>query len=386
MAPKGCKKLTATEKIARLQQQALQLQTKHSLDWIAQNLKNRLDLVPSVVQHMKQLGINDIGLTEKALLLLDHSPDPKAALAAASPDHSTAASLGKATTATPSGSSGVAPSCASDGTEPEDDPAKVLPEIPRKYRQWSVVPPAYMVELLSTLEPVSLGKQALKVYAPKGKKTLKRQALEQLWEFVTGIVPTANITPKQRNMEKFKKDLIKVNLQRGRLARDMVLPVHWGDDGHYTIEKDIEKPGLARVKNKHEEKSETFCISLSDFELENSEQLKDLYVESNWSEASAVICHPLSSHRVVVAMEMARTKTAAIGMKRPIADIEEDDLQDDEMGKLARKLFKDSKVEGEEKQEEVEEKLVDSAGTASRRGEAVDEELMAPARPEEEAA
>ena len=36
MAPKGCKKLTPTEKIARLQQQALQLQTKESLDWISQ--------------------------------------------------------------------------------------------------------------------------------------------------------------------------------------------------------------------------------------------------------------------------------------------------------------------------------------------------------------
>ena len=154
----------------------------------------------------------------------------------------------------------------------------------------------------------------------------------------------------------------------------------------YTIEELIENPGLACVKDKHKEKSEMFCISPSDFELENPGQLKDLYVEHNCSEGGAVICHPLSSHRVVVAMEMAKTKAEVGTKKRPIGCISAEDDEDDEKeGSLARKLFKDSKDDGKEEQEKSEEGREGSGASSSRSGEAVDEELLAPARPDDEA-
>ena len=154
----------------------------------------------------------------------------------------------------------------------------------------------------------------------------------------------------------------------------------------YTIEELIENPGLACVKDKHKEKSEMFCISPSDFELENPGQLKDLYVEHNCSEGGAVICHPLSSHRVVVAMEMAKTKLEVGTKKRPIGCISaENDEGNEKEGSLARKLFKDSKDDGKEEQEKFEEGREGSGASSSRSGEAVDEELLAPARPDEEA-
>ena len=99
-----------------------------------------------------------------------------------------------------------------------------------------------------------------------------------------------------------------------------------------------------------------------------------------------MICHPLSSHRVVVAMEMAKTKTE-VGTKRPFGSISaEDDEGYEKEGSLARKLFKDSKDDGKEEQEKFEEGRVGPGASSSHSEGAVDEELLAPARPAGEAA
>jgi hypothetical protein len=378
MAPKGSRKPTATERIARHQQQALQLQTKHSLDWIIKNLRARQDLVPAIVQHMKQLGISDIELTSATLYTFNK--DQAVAAQAASPESRAAASVGGSLSGDKSSS---AASIAGPEDDNAEDPTVVLPDIPRKYRQWSALPPGYLVELLSALEPVSMGKQALKVYAPKGKKTLKRAALEQLWEFVTGIPPTANITPKQRNMEKLKQDVQKVNVQRGRVARDIVLPVNWGTDGHYFVEIDSENPGLAKLKTKHNEKAQMFKVSPSDFELEGPSQLQGLYVDLNWSEERAVVCHPCNSHRVIVALAMAKHRTAGDGKRTTDGDdaeIIDDEGESGSAKKRPRQL--DMKKAGIEVEgvETPTSRATPAASPASSERE-VDEEALAPARP-----
>jgi len=300
MAPKGVKKLSADEQIAKLQQRALQLQAKSSMDWIAKVLKDRCDLVPSVVQHIKALIAHPHG----GSIMGEHGD---ACLPTKDALELSPGSTGTGDTSElPLGASALS-SSASDAqsvvSQPTDDD-DLLDAIPRKYQNWAQVPPGYILALLSAMEPVALGKQALKVYIMKGKKTMKREAIDYLFEFTTGVTPQTSIPPKLRNMAGLKAHFKALNEKRGRPARDVVLPVAWASDGIYHLEAIDGEVWVKRNSKFISPTHSSFNVKLElqgfNLDSEHKDSIDKLYIDMNWSEHHAMVCHPDSPHMVRV--------------------------------------------------------------------------------------
>eukprot|EP00971_Amphidinium_carterae_P010639 210204-Amphidinium_carterae.2 len=68
MAPKGQKKPSKLQQVANLQQKAHSLFLESNIEFVVHTLRNRPDLVPSVIEHLKQLGCGTpAGLTADAV-------------------------------------------------------------------------------------------------------------------------------------------------------------------------------------------------------------------------------------------------------------------------------------------------------------------------------
>jgi hypothetical protein len=70
-----------------------------------------------------------------------------------------------------------------------------LDQIPRKYPTIAPIPARYLKLALTTLEPISFGTHTLEGFLKPGKKSLPKQEMLNLVEFVADIKPETQIQP-----------------------------------------------------------------------------------------------------------------------------------------------------------------------------------------------
>jgi hypothetical protein len=318
------KRRSYSEEAERLQQRSLEVQTKGQIEWVMKSLKERRDLVASVVQHLEKCGVKRPAKFQyKAEQKEDASTQPAKKLKE-EPSERGSAGLSDGRTENGEGAA------EEEGDEDGGKSKEVLPFVPRKYSTWQDVPPHYLEELLACLEKVSCAKAALKGLVPKGKKIVKAEPLLQIFELITGWDRAADIHPGDRNVELLKQKLTKVNMERGRLARDLEIPLNWVKSGIYTLTPVPGGCGLlvhSLVK-----------AGKKEFPVQNPKLTLDQFrVEFNFCDNRAIIVHPCSPSQTLCALLWAPTLSSSFcspvkfdkdkGVLEEVADIKEETVE-----------------------------------------------------------
>lgn len=246
MAPKGSsnaaagkRKLTDEHMYDQLQARALAIKNKSIGGKISKVLSKRPDLLPSVLQHIK-----DIGGTEVRRILDDYDASQKAEAewSEATPkkprfkDEEDSDEDGEH--APPSSKASQA-SVATQGTSGfvwgKGKPNDLRDPLPRCYRAWQDVPAQYLEYFLSQAEPVSLSGHALKGLREGKQKSIPKWIILKLWEFVIAAEKEDDILPGWRSHDSLIKVVKDMNNRRGRLAKDMVMPLDYLELGVYKL-------------------------------------------------------------------------------------------------------------------------------------------------------
>ena len=117
------------------------------------------------------------------------------------------------------------------------------------------------------------------------KKTVTKPPLLQLLELCTEKQPQDEIKPWMRKMDELVAALQKLNVAKNRPAAQVELPPNWCDDGVYKSEFD----GVD-ITCTHRALGITRAVPNDRAAL--IEDKDGLYIESNWSTRSALLCEP----------------------------------------------------------------------------------------------
>lgn len=288
------RKRSYSEEAERLQQRSLAMTRKAQIVWVGEVLKTQPELVSSVITHLRTCGVTKQPPGSKGL-----APKEETRPAAATTSATLAQPVGPPTEASadefPQQSSAAS---TADDPNAEDSSEATSAYIPRKYATWEEVPVIYLIELLSALEPASLSRAALKALIPSGKKAVRREPLLEIFEYILGLDRAAPIAPSQRNMPVVVKVFAESNVLRGRLGRDLILPVDWRTSGLNRIEIATKFRGLI-ITNKFQD--EPAYIPVDD----ESIALDAFSIEFNFSDSRAVLTHPTLAVRTMCAVLFA---------------------------------------------------------------------------------
>ena len=318
MAPKGVKrKLSMQEQAAAWQQKALIMNNRANTARLLSVLKARPDILPSIMEHLDRLGVK-APRAEPA----EGPSTPSPAKPSWSPmlESSSAAGSG--------GSSDVVSEAGSMASMSDLDLEEKTPldQIPRKYPTVSSLPVHYLKLALTTLEPISFGVHTLKGLLEPGKKSLPKQELLNLIEFVTDIRPETQIQPHQRSMPAFLGWLTDENNKKNRRGKELQLRVDWSTKGHYLIAQEVSKgKPIIKVKAQHVGLEAALPEKVS---LGISDPSK-LVVASNWSIHDASLKElgsPFSVNLVLLFPDMCQ-KMISVGLPEPVPQPVADALQ-----------------------------------------------------------
>lgn len=294
MAPR---KRSYSEEARRLQQRSLIMTRKGQIAWVLKVLKEHQEFVPSVIAHLKNCGVQRPAPGSDAKEEVDTAPsEPASGTGMARP-------VGEASSGVEQASiDGSAPADASTNGEQSEDPSNdnsSMCYIPRKYASWEEVPGDYLIEILSSLEKASLSKAALRALVPKGKKALRREPLLEILEFATGQDRATPIRPGMRKMSEAIATFATMSEDRGRLARDIIMPVDWTQSGLNTISVVTEgQRGISLTSLLHQG---NVFIPVDDAGI----VLEDFQLEFNFSDTRAAIVHPCIASRMMCAVLFA---------------------------------------------------------------------------------
>jgi hypothetical protein len=287
MPPKGAKRQSASEQIARLQQRAMKLGVKANIEWFHQVFKLRPELVASVVDHLVALGVPR---PEEATSVGGRSSSGSVSL----PRGGSVQSLGS--TLSVCSEEGERPESPPEGEAEDMDDSKVpVDPVPRKYQSFERLPQHYILKFLAWMEPVACSGRALAGLAPGKGKKLPKAELDKLFVYMTDIEMGSKILPDQRSHSAMQAFLVAKNADAGRRMRDVVVPVDWTVHGHYSIEVCADGVWVCHRFTKLRAKCEELTGEVPEAVL----------IEHNWSRESAVITMENSGFRLVCATLLA---------------------------------------------------------------------------------
>lgn len=207
----GCPRETHAEKAARLQRKSLELQYKDIRLKVEKILKERPDSLPKVRDYLISLRLWD-----------DLPASAGASGVAASP------STGKAQDA----------GATEEGGSTEATPKGKVPH--KTYTRMENIPVVHLRRWLGDLEKCAFSEGALNMLVKRGKLEQSRAALVELLEFTTGIDPGQPLFAGARDdeaMSRVGEQCVQLNLQRGRVGKEIVLPADWSAVGYYEVVK-----------------------------------------------------------------------------------------------------------------------------------------------------
>ena len=263
MAPKFSK-MSASEQAARLHQRAVEVQTNASIKEVNDILKRWRDLAESTLKHLESLGAREAGGSSTI-----EKPKPSKPLAI-----SDAGSL--ESTPQTSELSEELP-MAKKGRLSIQDP------IPRCYNQVQLLPPQYLVYLLSQMEPISLSEGQLRTSLCAGRsRHIPKQPLLEMFTALTGLRPSDELSPNMRVVVVLVEWVCEQNVSRRRLLREVRLPVQWPKDGIYIfwVEKSSAKSiAICRVTGARKDVPKEFLRQVKD--------ANKIYISNNHDQTAA---------------------------------------------------------------------------------------------------
>ena len=164
--------------------------------------------------------------------------------------------------------------------------------------------------LCSGLEKVSMSPFALKGLTQRGQRECSQRALCESIEFATGIDPRQGLDHRAwQSMEDLLAFLQELNEERGRRARDLVMPPQWPKNGTYKVES---RNGLIVVVNKF-----TGAVFLLPAAMQGFSE-SDYSLEANFFEARAqVICKDRSAMVLQCEMVLPASESGPLAVSTP---------------------------------------------------------------------
>lgn len=238
MGKRPFRKLTYEEQAADMQQRARVLQTKANKKWVDDVMRERPDLIPSVVEHLKSLGCGRPDAKG------NRSPPTDGPCTPSKSSHSQMADSASAALGATPQDEGVEEEVQGEEEEAKGVGRELLPVIPRKYPRWETVPTIYITELLKSMEPVAFSAGNLRALHPKGNKYMIREPMLHLLEYCLDWDPKMQLPQEYRCMQRLLPIAKELNMSKGRRARNLELPCDWAACGHYALKDTPQGPAV----------------------------------------------------------------------------------------------------------------------------------------------
>ena len=284
MAPKAKKPLAVEDEISRLQARTLKLQYKSIMQEVLDMLKAHPELLPSTLQHMKNIhGVRSAGMAKPELPcslvdedseFIDEAPKKKAKL-----------------TGTPMQS----PSASTDASSSASVVTRA--DIPKCYTKVSSLPPVYLSHVITALEPIALSKNAMRAICNRGQKIPSKLKLLEIFELLTTMGPDDDFPPVLHKIPVLIRSAKAFNESRGRPGRELQLPPIWLNAGVYKIIMPSEgsQGDAAQLSVQHMSLNITKVVP-SVFDAGGDP--REIYVEKNFSENRAQLVNPTTCSRL----------------------------------------------------------------------------------------
>lgn len=187
----------------------------------------------------------------------------------------------------------------------------------RNYTAWGDIPPRYQGHILTSCEPISLGRANLKSLVRKGCKEPARASLNELREYITDIPDGQYIGEAQLSL--ITEFVMEKNEEKGRRARELHLPPAWQRDGHFLPEVVEEKRGVQIT-----ERWTGHSIVLEDLWAEGDD-IPVVTVDMNFARLRAMLClsgtpinsEPLYNMFIAAGFSMAVVPDTTVQQKAP---------------------------------------------------------------------
>lgn len=222
-------KKSAAEQVASLQKRAQQLEFKDKIEDINFYLEEMPWLSTSTLQHLQSLAAGKIpqklqNKKNTMLAICDGSPG------GAPPPSPVAA-----------GSSGDVHVTAAEPSQQEHENRR---QIPRCYQDVRSIPPAYLVDVISEVEVISLSKNSLRGITTKGAKYPPKERLLELFEAISGLAPEDYFPPWLHVVSVLVLHCKAYTLFFGRPFKELRLPMSWPADGFWGLQVKHKPPLL----------------------------------------------------------------------------------------------------------------------------------------------
>ena len=303
MAPKAKKPLAVEDEISRLQARTLKLQYKSIMQEVLDMLKDRPELLPSALQHMKNIhGVRSAGMAKPGLPcslvdeddseFIDETPKKKAKL-----------------TGTPMRS----PSASTDASSPASVVTRA--DIPKCYTKGNSLPPVYFSHAITALEPIALSKNAMSAICDRGQKIPSKAKLLEIFELLTTMGHDDDFPPVLHKIPVLTRSAKAFNESRGRPGRELQLPPIWLNAGVYKIIMPSEggQGDAAQLSVQHTSLNITKVVPPV---FNAGCDFREIYVEKNFNENRAQLVNPTTCSRLPlqsISLEVTQNRFKVVG-------------------------------------------------------------------------
>lgn len=146
-------------------------------------------------------------------------------------------------------------------------------------------PPQYFVHVLSSVEPISLSAQQLKVLAPAKSKHIPKALLLELGGAVTNCKPDDEVPASFRDISRLVDAVREFNTSQGRPCSQVLLLADWSKAGKFELNLSSAPYTVIKTSTKQ---SKPIPKSF----LDSASSVADIYIAKNYSEREATIVDP----------------------------------------------------------------------------------------------
>ena len=247
----------------KLRKRALDLQNKGLLTDLTTICKDRMDLVPLLLEHAHSPGVPRKGSEE-------HDGRESGSHAASAQAH--------------------------EGHCPADQPQEVQQssgtesqkrkdmedKIHASFKTWGALPTPYLVHFLSIAEPIALNCAQLRLLCPPKSKHIPKGSLLELWECITNLQKDDEVPSCARDVQALGSAVAEFNSEQGRPCKQLLLPPDWNTGGKYKLDMQAEPPKVIKKRTQEaKEIPQNFLGAVG--------EASNIHISKNFSERDACL-------------------------------------------------------------------------------------------------
>lgn len=231
---------------SKMQKAAYKMQSQASSRFVEETMKDKPDLVSSIVRHLKSLGVVEkkakrgAGAVKNEMSGSEQEDEEDVDSVAPSCCRKRKLKLSD----TPSSESSAtldmvaSPPAKATAVTKGQEWQIVHDVLPKRYVNYTDIPPHYWKHMLTLLEPVSLSAGNIRGLTGSQKKHVPKEPLQELATFMADLEMFQVVPAELRVISRLIQELKLRNEARGRRLMNVALPVNWEKDGHFSIHED----------------------------------------------------------------------------------------------------------------------------------------------------